>query len=573
MKKIFLLLIGFTILSGVLTSCEDIFGDFLDKAPGIDVTIDTIFSSPSQVETAIVHLYNYDAGGFSIFPVSGGAMQWEYNTAYSDEGQSGQTWTFSNTYNSGALTAAGMFPIDRAFNSRWVGIRHANILLQQVDDVPGMTSQQINEAKGQARFIRALRYFEMFKRYGSVPIVETPFELSDDFFVGRNKLEEVVDFIVADCDAAASLLPEKQPVDMFGRASKGAALMLKARTLLYAASPLFNTGTPYLDMDNKEHNSYICLGDYDVNRWQVAADAAKACIDWAQSNGYHLITDKGVDENYRYMHENDGNAEIILASRVYGPGTAWNWPWIGFIIWSHSHGSSMTYNFLQLYEKQDGTQQDWNPIGGDDLTEKLSELDRRFHQSTAPVGSYWNADIPMVNSFVGGNLNAGCFGGTWITKFCPQGMRKSGGSYAPNDVIFRLAEAYLNYAEALNESQGPVNEAYNYVNIIRSRSGQPDLPPDLTQDQFRKRVRNERAIELFGEFHRQWDLNRWLIAEEVFNKDFQGFKAYRNPAPPNFRYEVYNIGTRIFPRRQYLLPFLRDEVLKKDYLVQNPGWD
>ncbi len=573
MKKIFLLLIGFAILCGTLSSCEEMFGDYLDKAPGIDVTIDTIFSSPTQVETAIVHLYNYDAGGFSIFPIAGGAMQWEYNTCYTDEGQSGQTWTFSNTYNSGALTAAGMFPIDRAFNSRWVGIRHANILLQRVDDVPGMTKQQIDEAKGQARFIRALRYFEMFKRYGAVPIVDKPFELSDDFFVGRSTLQDVINFIVEDCDAAASLLPDKQPVNMYGRASKGAALMLKARTLLYAASPLFNTGTPYMDMDNKEHNSFICLGNYDVNRWQVAADAAKACIDWALSNGYHLITDKGVDENYRYMHENDGNAEIILASRIYGSGPAWTWPWIGFIIWSHAHGSSMTYNFLQLYEKQDGTKQDWDPEGGDDLIKKLSELDRRFHQSTAPVGSYWNDDIPLVNSFVGGDLYNGCFGGTWITKFCPRAMRKSGGSYVPNDVIFRLAEAYLNYAEALNEAKGPVKEAHDAVNKIRARSGQPDLPSNLTQGEFRERVRNERAIELFGEFHRQWDLNRWLIAEEVLNKEFKGFRAYGNPEPPNFRYEVYNIGTRVFPRRQYLLPFLRDEVLKKDYLIQNPGWD
>jgi hypothetical protein len=572
--KIFILLLIVAILYGFLSSCEEMFGDYLEKPPGVDVTVDTIFSSPTQVETAITNLYNYDMGGFSIFPIQGGAMQWELNTAYTDEGISGQVWTFSNQYHAGTLTASGMLPIDRAWGARFRGIRHANIILERVDDVPGMSQQEIDEAKGQARFIRALRYFEMFKRYGGMPIIRESMELSDDFFVGRNTIQEVVDFIVEDCDAAIGLLPDMQPVNMFGRASKGAALMLKSRTLLYAASPLFNTGTPYMNMDNIENNNLICFGDYNIERWQAAADAAKACLDWAEATGHHLITDKGIDENYRFMHENDGNAEIILASRIYSRGSAWTWPWVPFIIWSPGHGSSMTYNFLQLYERQNGTNQTWDPTGGDNLTEKLSELDRRFHQSTAPVGSYWNDDIPLVSSFVGGELYNGCFGGTWITKFCPRAMRKSGGSYVPNDIVFRLGEAYLNYAEALNEAQGPVPEAYAAINTIRARSGQPDLPQGLSQEEFRERVRNERAIELMGEFHRQWDINRWLVAEDILNGEFKGFRAYRNPEPPNFRYEVYNIGTRVFPKRQYLLPLLRDEVLKKDgYLIQNPGWN
>ena len=102
--------------------------------------------------------------------------------------------------------------------------------------------------------------------------------------------------------------------------------------------------------------------------------------------------------------------------------------------------------------------------------------------------------------------------GPWLKKLLPDALSSSSGA-VPNGIVFRLAEAYLNYAEALNEAQGAVPAAYDAVNTIRARSGMPNLPTGLTKDQFRDRVHNERDIELAFEDHRLWDIRRWKVAE------------------------------------------------------------
>jgi hypothetical protein len=577
MKNIIINVIIILTLS-FLASCEKMMGTYLDKAPGIDVTEDTVFSSKVQVETYMTTMYRYGIHSIvprndKIYTGSGLAL----TSPMSDESQAAATWIDQESWNTADITVDNITSKeDYRFSIRFKAIRYANILLKRIDAV-GLDKQYADQVKGEAKFIRALNYFEMLKRYGGVPIIDKKFELTDNFLIGRNTLKEVVDFIVSDCTDAALILPDIYSSNMRGRATKGAALMLKAKTLLYAASPLFNTVKPYLDMTNPTDNKMICYGNYDVTRWQQAADAAKAVLDWAPTGGIALITNQGIDKNYRYVFETNDNSEIILASKSAQRNGIGEIPWTlmypnGFYpTWGM--GYSMPLNFLKKYEKQDGTPQTWDPVGGTDLIEKYKQLDRRFKQSVAFVGSYWNVDIPLVNSYVGGTHNSLNFGGQWIMKLIPQSMANASYYAMPNDVIFRFGEAYLDYAEALNEAKGPVSEAYAAVNTIRARSGQPDLPTGLTQSQFRDRVRNERAIELFYEDHRFWDIKRWMIAEQdgVMKGDFLGFTIYPNPTPPNFKYSVYKFETRFWNTKEYLHPFLRSEVLK-GYLIQNPGW-
>lgn len=583
MKKIIIIFICIAALVK-FSSCEKMMGDFLDKAPGVDVTEDTIFSSKVQVETFVAATYRY--GIHSTLPrnelnYTGNARHSTTSVA-TDESEAANTWVALQSWNIADIT------VDNISNNedyRWAAnairfkaIRSTNILIARIDAVKGLDQTYIDQVKAEAKFIRALNYFEMLKRYGGVPIIKKKFELTDDFNLPRNTIKEVVDFIISDCDEAISSLPDSYTTDMRGRATKGAALMLKSRTLLYAASPQFNTGTPYLSMPDPANNNLICYGDYDANRWQLAADAAKAVLDWAPAGGIALITNQGTDKNYRYIFEKCDNAETILACKPSGKRFISQWPWTGMLpIGTYSGtwgmGYTMTFNFLKKYEKQDGTPQAWSAVGSTDLITKYNELDRRFKQTVAHVGSYWNVDFPIINSYVGGNHNNLNVGGQWIMKFIPPTLTNSANSAMPNDIIFRLGEAYLNYAEALNEAQGPVAAAYAAVNSIRSRSGQPDLPAGLSKDQFRERVRNERAIELFDEDHRFWDIRRWLIAEQdgVMKGDFYGLRVYPNPTPPNFRYEVYKFETRSFNTKMYLHPFMRNEVLK-GYLIQNPGY-
>ena len=283
-----------------------------------------------------------------------------------DEAENVATWYWCQNYNRAALTPYWNGDGRRWW--RWRAIRYANILLENIDKVPDADTEFIRQAKGQALFIRALNYFEMLKRYGGVPIVKKALDATDELKIPRSSFGEVVNFIVSDCDSAALLLPNRWPSTFTGKATKGAALMLKSRTLLYAASPLFNTNKPYLDLPG--HNDLIGYGNYDKIRWQKAADAAKDVINWAPSANCFLIADKGIYENYRYVWEMPDNEEIILSSKLTGVDGYWCMAFKSINnFYLAEAGTTVTQNFVQKYEKLDGTPQVWDSEGGDNLSE------------------------------------------------------------------------------------------------------------------------------------------------------------------------------------------------------------
>ena len=566
--------LSFVVVALSLSSCEDMFGEFLEKPPGVDVTEDTIFSSRSQIETFIVACYRI--GVHSNHPFSDLELTGSHHNstdAMSDEAVITQPWGNVYTWINGMTNSDNVRnEVDRRWDIRYRAIRKFNTVLERIDDVEGVDRVYLDQVKGEAYYLRALNYFEMFKRYGGMPIVTDRLTLIDDLGIPRSTFEEMVDQVVSDCNAAIELLPDTYPSALRGRATKTAALLLKSRALLYAASPLFNTASPYLRMDDPADNNLICYGNHDPNRWQLAADAAKAAMDQYPAGGFALITDQGVDKNYKYLSVTPDNDEVILANKALGTGNTSNPPWV-YLRWDGwaQRGTQMPLSMMKKYEKRDGTPQTWDPVGGPDLVDKYEELDYRFPQTSPIVGSYWNSEYPIVASYVGGTGRTAdrMHTGIWIMKFVPQDLL-SGQNRMANNMLYRVAEAYLNYAEALNEAQGPVQEAHDAVNKIRARSGQPDLPADLSQEEFRERVRNERAIELFAEDHRLWDINRWLIAEEVIGQ-VQGFRNIPDPEPPDFRYEVIHVMDRYWDQKMYLHPLLRSEVLK-GHLVQNPGW-
>lgn len=568
------------IFSTILISCEDMMGDFLDKPPGVDVTEDTIFTSQKNTESFLMGIYK--DGMYTDLPMwtaRDGRRDSPFS-CYCDEAENVATWYKSQSYNTASLSSSVNRDEGR-WEYRWKAIRSIHILLDRIEEVSDASTEYKNQAKGQALFIRGLCYFEMLKRYGGVPLVDHRFDVDnpdpESLKIPRATLEETVNFIINDAETAASLLPDRWPSQYTGKATKGAALMLKARTLLYAASPLFNTATPPLDLPG--HNDLICYGDYDANRWKLAADAAKAVIDWAPAGGVHLITDKGVDKNYRYVWEVSDNEEVIMPSKLTG-------------IQSVSHdvfkslnnfyiaqsGTMITQNFIEKYEKKDGTHQIWDPNGGNNLNQMYAELDPRFGQTVGYNGSYWNPDFPVLTLWEGAvPANKppllGLKTGYWLRKWIPESLNKNRPVYAAWN-LYRLAEAYLNYAEALNEYQGPVPEAYEAVRIVRERSGMPPFPPGLTKEQFREKIRNERSIELAMEEHRLWDIMRWRIAEEegIMQGDMWGIKIYKQPAPSNeFSWKPYVFEKRYWKTAMYHIPFFQSEV-DKGYIIQNPGW-
>lgn len=577
----------------VITSCKKI-DKFLDKAPGVDVTEDIVFSKRLNAEAYVSTLYQY--GMVSIFPnrdaavISNPATGSFSNLAgtlsgATDESENSASFTYLQQWNQAGITPGTIISNeDSKYFGRWKAVRIASILLERIDEVPDADATYKAQVKGEAKFIRALQFFEILKRYGGFPIVSKRFTNLDEAKIPRNTIEECINAIVKDCDEAAAALPSAYPTSQRGRATKMAALALKSRTLLYAASPMFNTATPYLPMANSADNKLICYGNNDLNRWKLAADGAKAVLDQAGAAGVSLIDvpanrDPTVanvaNGNYRVAWERLDNSEVIIADKTYGALGRFNFPWYAIVpqvFNSFFCGNSVTFNFQKKYEKKTtGLPQTWSATGGNDLIAKYDELDPRFKQSVSYVGSRWSVAYPIVETFTGGNHVANCPGGAWMKKHFPDAAENQ--SIPPSIALFRLNEFYLNYAEALNEFTGPTAEAYAAVNIIRTRSGMPNLPAGLSQAAFSTRVRNERDIELAFEDHRFWDIRRWLIAENdgVMQGPMTGLKITRLTST-TYSYAPFVFEIRTFLKKMYLHPFDQTEVLKGS-IVQNPGWE
>jgi len=595
-----------TIISIVIftTGCKK-FEDFLDKAPGVDVTEDIVFSTRQNVEAYVSTLYEY--GMFSMLPgrlntaiasnPSTGSSVTQIGTlaAATDEGKNEATFQFVNTWNNAGILPTNIIPSeDYRYYARWKAIRIANILLERIDAVTDPAADEAfkKQVKAEAKFFRALQNFELFKRYGGFPVVLKRYANSADAVEPRSTLAESVAAILKDCDEAIIDLPVSYPATQRGKATKLAVLALKSRTLLYAASPIFNTGTPYLSMADAANNKLICYGNADNNRWKLAADAAKEVLDQAALAGAALIDVPAnrkptlvnrANGNYRVSWERQDNAEIIIADKTMGATSRFGFPWqhvMPVAMGGFFGGTSVTLNFVKKYEDTLGNVVVWNDAGGNDLSEKYASLDPRFKQSIGYNLSRWDANHPIIQTFIGGTHAPGCFGGAWMAK--PYAEAVGGGNVVASIPLYRLNEFYLNYAEALNEAEGPgvastippdmPTSAYDAVNRIRLRSGMPNLPLGLSQSQFRERVRNERALELVFEDHRFWDIRRWLIAENdgVMKGAMYGIKITKLTAT-TFSYLPYSFGTRTFNKNMYLHPFDLNEVLKGK-LVQNPGW-
>ncbi len=583
----------------VSVSCDS---DFLEKAPGVDLTEDDIFKNKKGVEDFIPTIYRYAVPSMFEYPDFH-----DKNLSYTrpvkdsdwiivlpsgtmcDEGEESDIdYGAGDYWNTGNITPQNIHRTgDNRYYVRWISLRQINTVLKRIDEVPDADENYKKQIVGEMKTLRAINYLEMIKRYGGVPIVERVFEPGVPIDAPRKSFEECIKFIVNDCNAAIPLLPASYNSSQMGRITSLIPKIIKAEALLFAASPIFNTTTPYMSMPNAADNKLICYGDYDINRWKLAADAYKEALDFAVANGYKLIDnpanrdpkdlpgsgDPGPEGNYRHSWEINNNSEIILAFQE-GVKRQWTRPLNNMmpqVFGGWTAGNTVPLNFYRKYEKKDGMPQTWDENGGDDLVAKFEELDPRFKQTINFTSAYYNDGHPIAEIYEGGRHYRNCFGGVWMRKYVPRAS--SWQRIVLNDVVFRLNELYLGYAEALNEyASVPPDEAYVAVNTIRARSAMPNLPAGLTKEQFRARLRNEKAIEMAFDDHRFFDIRRWLIAEEegVMTGNFWGLKINKNN-DGKYSWKPYIYETRTFKKRMYLHPFPHDEVLKGN-LVQNPGY-
>ncbi len=565
-------LLGLTVL---LTSCGD---EFLGKPESNDVTVEDIFSVRATSEAFLWETYRTSIPlGFPTDWGSHNGMYASMVMAASDEGDVYDTWPSSNDHNTGVWGPTGNREDD--FGTHYKGIRNANIFLENIDmanDIPAAEKEQM---KAEAVVLRALQHHELMKRYGAIPIVDHVLTASGEIMLPRNTYQQCVDFIIQSCDAAAAVLPDSYPPSFTGRITKGVALALKGRVLLYAASPLHNATTPYMPGEE----TLTGYGNFDANRWTLAADANKAVLDWAASAGVSLVSSSDDPaQNYQTAVEVQGNSEMLFFNQSNGWWGAWDPMFQQFVmprgVYGGWYGHGVTLQHAQMYHTADGEDQIWPEEGPrSEFLEKMQAMEPRFQYSVFYSGAKWNDEIGVRNFHKNSNGSwsdmAPVNGVGYMRKFL---SRANWGGGQINWIIFRLAEFYLNYAEALNEVSPLDGAAFEALNAIRVRGGLEPVsasdPRYNSQEKLREAIRRERAVELAFEEHRFFDVRRWMIAdtEGVMKGQMWGLSIYQL-GDDNYVYRKEPFESRVWENKMYLYPLPQGEI-DKGYMVQNPGW-
>lgn len=542
-----------------LCSCND----FLDREEDSFIDKTATFDSYNRTKQYLTYAYSLLPEGLNRF--SGGALL----GAATDDACFAIESSNIQQFNNGSWNA--LSNPDNVWDRYFAGIakcctllensNHINLDISRLDPAKRVEYENnlkdIRMWRAEAHFLRAYFNFELLKRYGPIPIIKSTLDINKDYSdTPRPTMKEVVEFIANDCDIAADsleLTPWRNMNDAFGRATKGAALALKSRLLLYAASPLY---VDFGDIDEANKPS-------DATLWKAAADAAKAVIDL---NQYELAP------AYDDLFKNDFQNKEYIFVRRYPSNSDFeksNFP----VSYGGKGGTNPSQNLIDDYEMLDGTAFDWNdPVKA---AHPFENRDERLLATVLMNGVLFKGK--RVATYPGGadampNPNA-TKTGYYLRKFLNENVniQTGGGSDGHVVPLFRLAEIYLNYAEALNEYDPTNPDIAVYLNKIRERVSLPDVPSGLTQEQMRTLIHHERRVELAFEEHRFWDVRRWKVASSTLGAPVKGVKITQDDAG-NFTYSPVQVEQRVFQPKMYWYPIPQSEVLKLHHWEQNKGW-
>lgn len=597
-KNIFItVLIAATVL---LSACDE----YLDQTPDATVSDKDVFGTYQSAQGYVDKQYAliWDvicgrSGGFfgycDHFVATKGLISvmaegnYMYGTAtpsfYSLFYYSAKLWA---DFNPITVNGTGIWP------NAWVMIRDANLVVKKLEFMVDATQEERNLIEGQAIFFRAYHHYNLLRNWGGMPYIENYIEATDDPFLDRLNTWELVEHIVEDLDKAATLLPDDwnntsvgrvTPDKNIGRITKGACLGLKARVLLYAGSPTYvleSTGA---------------LG-YSTNHMSRSASAAWELIKLANTGVYSLVP---WADYYKQFARNDGfnpwSKETIIACVNWNKGAYAGYSGNAFV---QVHGRNIspkrfgdqditacvTQNAVEKFEMANGLPID-DPNSGFNPNNPWNNRDPRFRGNILVDQDQWTFRDPVNNKldmYKGGKDNTTEFISPFIMKkWWPKGVNtydKQWNQYTMSNPVLRLAEVYLIYAEAVNEVSGPNGKAegasltaVEAVNIVRARAGMPPVAGKFlgSKEDFRKRIWNEREVELLGEDGNRWyDLRRWHIAHLDDYKN-----CYRVEFDKNHTYFNRVLAvSKVFDEKHYWnpIPIATTQVYKGFY--QNPGW-
>ncbi|GHT09702.1 carbohydrate-binding protein [Bacteroidia bacterium] len=584
MKKNMIYIVLFTFIPMLyLTSCEDMFGDFLDKQPSNELTEAEVFSLWSNTEKFHYDTYNFLRNG--ALRINDSWMDAATDLAHTSYSSGGTRTSFNigNYY-----AEAGAPELIATWEFYYRAIRKCNMLLSHIDNVPKANSDTQADYErykmnfiAESRFLRSWFYWELFLRYGPVPVVTDVLDPQGDLLSGytnRPTNEEFINFIMKELTGCETGLMDKSTEDNnIGRICKPMAAALRSRIALYMASPR-----------------------YQVMTWQEALSAAEYFIATYGSQ-YSLYSVAGNTPQWQYQEAvlspvHLGNNEVIF----WRNDTKVGWSAISSdtpVGEGGRGGLCPSQNLVDMYDMANGlspfSEYDEtgapvyhgtatpavNAAGGYDDANPYAGRDPRFYATVLYHKSIWNnAEINVIKGGRDnpvGNANATPTG-YYARKYIPEDILSNNHSLTDyrNWVIIRYAEILLNYAEALNEVNGPSSEVFEKLQLLRDRAGMTaklSLRSDLgTKEALRKFIRKERTIELAFEDHRAWDIRRWNVAVEALARPVYGVEVSAG-AGGNPVYTRKVVQNRVFTEKMYLYPIPEAEVWKTN-IENNPGW-
>lgn len=606
----------------LLTSCVD----YLDKESDTELTLPMVFEDKTRIEGWLANVYSHVPD-----PYWGYARKLGWDILSDD-------MTASERWRQWDWKVIPMLLGEWTPSTDWDGnywarlpqlIREANIFIENVHPLPdqGISATEVTYMKAEMRFMIAYYYYLLSNTYGPVPfkpnyIAPTDFNLAD-LMEGQRPYYEVVDWVDKELKEVAKILPPKYTeARKYGRATSIMCLAVRARMLLFAASPLVNGNPDYANHKNKDGENLFSTTE-DKSKWAYAAQACKELIDAAEAAGHKLYTEENDDgtidpfmsyQNLFLTRYDEGNTEILFArpgGSEYGEYEKHATPAAS----GGSGGLGVTQSLVDAFfmenglpinddnslyvksgfsvsdETRDNTVWD-TEVNGGAITKSgtynmYCHREPRFYITVSYNNSYFTQEKRLFNFFNGSKDNPHTHdapqNGYLIRKKISPDLNVKQGTYKYRPgIVYRLGEAYLNYAEALNESDPGNGDILVYLNKIRERAGIRQYTTGATDDNFihvdlndqaemRKLIRAERRVELSCEGIRYDDLRRWKEAENVLNGDFYGMN-FSGRDNSSF-YVLTPYLKRVYKKAYYWFPIHQSEMDKNDKLVQSPYWN
>ncbi|MEX2336838.1 MAG: RagB/SusD family nutrient uptake outer membrane protein [Fulvivirga sp.] len=566
LRKRILILVGIFTFSG----CE-----FTEPDNLTFIEDHEVYNNIDKIRYVLNTVYSGLPSGYSVIGASSLA-------AATDEAEEVNGMQAIQDFNIGNITPYSN--PDDVWNKNFEAIRNAQVFLQSTDTITWKALEFANppeyilrvglldQYRAEAKFLIAFFYFDLIKRYGGVPIVDTVINKNSDWVSDfpRKSFAECVEYIVSKCDEAALTLLPTQGEGSWGRATKGAALALKARTLLYAASDLYN----------QPGNTDPLRGYVDGNRqerWIEAAKANKVVIDLGQYSFHSQYEDL-------FLLGTAKSNEVIFERR-FGSSNSFeksNTP-IGFQF--GATGTCPTQDLVDAYEHMDDGDFNWNnPVhAANPYDNRDPRLAKTIVTNLSTFGKF-NTTVELWNGGLNGKpRDRASKTGYYLRKYMDEELDLLlGETSAKQWIYFRFPEIYLNYAEAMNEAFGPSATgpatldmtALDAINAVRTRAavGIGVIDPGVNQQELEDKIRSERRVELAFETHRYWDARRWMIADQVIGGTVRGVNIIKE-GTDSFTYSPFTVEERTWNDRLYYYPIPQGEVNKSNgVIVQNLSW-